>query len=61
MKLTIDLDINEMLQTLDVAKDEFAVLYGNATTTKEREYYLSHMKELNNIILLLNNHETNER
>jgi hypothetical protein len=49
-----EIELDEMLETLDVAKDEFAVLYGNSTTNKTRDYYKYHMKELNNIIILIN-------
>jgi len=49
-----DADYQAMLETLDVAMDEFSQIYNHSTSNEFREYYEMHMNQLDNIITLIN-------
>lgn len=49
-----DADYQAMLDTLDVAMDEFSQIYNHSTSNEFREYYEMHMNQLDNIITLIN-------
>ena len=49
-----DRNIYEMLDTLDVAKDEFKQLHNDARIADMKEFYAGHLTQLNNIITLIN-------
>jgi len=49
-----DRNIYEMLDTLDVAKDEFKQLHNDARIVGMKEFYAGHISQLNNIITLIN-------
>jgi hypothetical protein len=49
-----DADYQAMLDTLDVAMDEFSQIYNHSTSNEFREYYEMHMNQLDNIINLIN-------
>ena len=46
--------IDSMLETLDVAMDEFSQIYNHSASNDFREYYEMHMNQLDNIITLIN-------
>ena len=47
-------DFDAMLETLDVAMDEFSQIYNHSASNDFREYYENHMTQLDNIINLIN-------
>jgi len=47
-------DFDAMLETLDVAMDEFNQIYNHSASNDFREYYKNHMTQLDNIINLIN-------
>lgn len=47
-------DFDAMLETLDVAMDEFSQIYNHSASNDFREYYENHMNQLDNIITLIN-------
>jgi len=47
-------DFDAMLETLDVAMDEFSQIYNHSASNDFREYYENHMNQLDNIINLIN-------
>lgn len=47
-------DFNAMLDTLDVAIDEFKQLHNDARIVGVKEFYAGHISQLNNIITLIN-------
>jgi len=49
-----DEDFDAMLETLDVAMDEFSQIYNHSASNDFREYYENHMTQLDNIINLIN-------
>jgi hypothetical protein len=49
-----DADFDVMLDTLDVAMDEFSQIYNHSASNEFREYYEMHMNQLDNIITLIN-------
>ena len=49
-----DADYQAMLDTLDVAMDEFSQIYNHSASNEFREYYEMHMNQLDNIINLIN-------
>jgi hypothetical protein len=49
-----DADFDAMLETLDVAMDEFSQIYNHSASNDFREYYENHMTQLDNIINLIN-------
>jgi hypothetical protein len=49
-----DRNIYEMLDTLDVAIDEFKQLHNDARIAGMKEFYAGHINQLNNIITLIN-------
>lgn len=47
-------DYQAMLETLNVAMDEFSQIYNHSASNDFREYYEKHMTQLDNIINLIN-------